>query len=372
MYSEAFFETDMRKLVEKGLEAIPPESQYAEVIRDVLAWYKEGINWEACWNRVMDKYYETLYLQSGSEDNYLELHHGNIDVRLNGAFVVIGLLYGEGDPDQTIIISTRCGHDSDCNPSTAGGILFTSIGLKNLPERFTSELDRERKFSYTPYDFPALSEVCLKLAKIVIERAGGKVIGDDATGHFTLPQKPVTMKSYVSAARPEPIANSRFTKEEMSRIEVHDARVKREFKRFLPEWELINCAEMRATGQSKTHVSGVPGNTGSAFVTLPRDAESPCVIQKSVKIPAGKKTTLQLTVASVPKMGGPWQLMVRVDMADHFVRTIDKPETFSWKNIEIDLSEFAGRQIELELYNNPVGDWTTSFAAWQRIEIVSE
>ena len=30
----------------------------------------------------------------------------NIDAKLNGAYIVMGLLYGEGDPDKTLEIST--------------------------------------------------------------------------------------------------------------------------------------------------------------------------------------------------------------------------------------------------------------------------
>jgi hypothetical protein len=41
--------------------------------------------------------------------------------------IVMGLLYGEGDMDKTIIISMRCGQDSDCNPSNAAGVLATSL-----------------------------------------------------------------------------------------------------------------------------------------------------------------------------------------------------------------------------------------------------
>lgn len=142
MYAEAFFETDMRKVIEKGLEAIPAESQYTMVVRDVLTWYDEGIDWQACWKRLMDK-----YMGKGSP---LIRHNGDLDVRINGAYVIIGLLYGEGDLDKTMIISTRCGNDSDCNPSNAAGILFTSIGRNNLPERFTSALNTEKEFSFTP------------------------------------------------------------------------------------------------------------------------------------------------------------------------------------------------------------------------------
>ncbi len=52
----------------------------------------------------------------------------NIDAKLNAAYVVMGLLYGNGDFTRTLEISTRAGQDSDCNPSTAGGVLATMIG----------------------------------------------------------------------------------------------------------------------------------------------------------------------------------------------------------------------------------------------------
>jgi hypothetical protein len=55
----------------------------------------------------------------------------NIDAKINGACIVMGLLYGNRDLDQTTIISCRCGHDSDCNPSSAAGILFTTIGMES-------------------------------------------------------------------------------------------------------------------------------------------------------------------------------------------------------------------------------------------------
>ena len=57
----------------------------------------------------------------------------NIDAKVNAAYVVIGLLYGEGDFTKTLEITTRCGQDADCNPSTAGGILGTILGYDKIP-----------------------------------------------------------------------------------------------------------------------------------------------------------------------------------------------------------------------------------------------
>ncbi|MFV1968497.1 MAG: ADP-ribosylglycohydrolase family protein, partial [Pirellulaceae bacterium] len=39
MYAEAFFCDDMVTIAKAGLACIPAESQYAEMVRDVLAWY---------------------------------------------------------------------------------------------------------------------------------------------------------------------------------------------------------------------------------------------------------------------------------------------------------------------------------------------
>ena len=57
MYAEAFFEDDPVKIVEAGLKCIPAESQYAECIRDVLAWYRQEPNdGQKPWQKIEEKY----------------------------------------------------------------------------------------------------------------------------------------------------------------------------------------------------------------------------------------------------------------------------------------------------------------------------
>ncbi len=125
MYGEAFFESDQRKLVDYSLLAIPAESGYAEMVRFVIAAHdKHPDNWEAAWQEIEDK------AKASGWDTA-------VDVRINGAYVYMGLLYGEGDFWKTMNISMRCGRDSDCNPSSAAGILGTAIGMKGTPEKWT-------------------------------------------------------------------------------------------------------------------------------------------------------------------------------------------------------------------------------------------
>jgi hypothetical protein len=220
MYAEAFFEDDMEKIVRAGLKCIPHRSRYAECIRDALAWYKQyPDDWQKTWHLINEKYHLNpdyrLFSCSGPDSDF------NIDAKINGAYIVMGLLYGKGDPDETIIISTRCGQDSDCNPSNAGGILFTTIGFKNLPDRFKSALNMEGKFSHTPYNFPTLVNVCEELARQVVFRAGGR-IERDAKGKevFVIPIHRPRPSRLEQCWAPGPAANSRFTDRELAKLDV--------------------------------------------------------------------------------------------------------------------------------------------------------
>ena len=220
MYSEAFFENDMEKIVLAGLRAIPKKSQYAECIRDVLAWYKQNPdNWEKTWQLINEKYHLNPDYRRFSCDK----GEFNIDAKINGAYIVLGMLYGEGDPDKTIIITTRCGQDSDCNPSNSGGVLFTTMGFRNLPDRFTSALNPEGKFSHTPYNFPTLVKVCEQLARQAVKQGGGRIEKNkDGQEVFVIPVRKPKPGKLEQCWEPGPVANSKFTQEEMTQIKASD------------------------------------------------------------------------------------------------------------------------------------------------------
>ncbi|MDX9974280.1 MAG: ADP-ribosylglycohydrolase family protein, partial [FCB group bacterium] len=184
MYSAAFFEKDPEKIVRAGLACIPAESQYAECVRDVLEWWKANPkDWEKTWGLIEAKYNENPeYRKASCGDKKKSF---NIDAKINGAYIVMGLLYGEGDPDKTIVIATRGGQDSDCNPSSAAGILFTALGMAGVPDKYKSALNREGVYSQTEYSFARLLEVCETLARDAVLRAGGKIEKDD-TGKETM------------------------------------------------------------------------------------------------------------------------------------------------------------------------------------------
>jgi hypothetical protein len=145
-----------------------------------------------------------------------------LDVKQEGAFALLGLLYGGGDPDRTIILSMRGGSDSDCNPSSAAGVLFTSLGLSKLPPRFYRKLDESRVFSYTAYNFPALLAVCDRLARQALPRSGGRIERKGGEEIFVIPVKAPAATKFEDIKNPGPPAGSRFTEQERARIKVQD------------------------------------------------------------------------------------------------------------------------------------------------------
>jgi ADP-ribosylglycohydrolase len=173
MYGQAFFERNPREVVTKALKVLPAESQYTRLIRDILIWNRQyPSNWKRTWEKVESKWnHKDSFCPRGVLNNF------NIDAKLNGAYVAIGLLYGRRDFSQTIEITARCGQDSDCNPASAGGILGTMIGYEAIPEVWKQGIPAiaDKKFSYTDYTFNTIVESSVSLAQKAVLESGGKV-----------------------------------------------------------------------------------------------------------------------------------------------------------------------------------------------------
>lgn len=186
MYAAAFFESDPREVVELGLKSIPAESGYARIIRDLLDWSATEPDWEKTWARLTEKWDRDDACPDGALNDF------NIDARLNGAFVALGLLYGKGDFDRTLEVSTRAGQDSDCNPSSAAGILGVILGYDRIPEKWKAGIPAiaDEKFDYTSYSFNEIVASTVARALKVVERAGGRVTDSEIIVPHEEPKAP--------------------------------------------------------------------------------------------------------------------------------------------------------------------------------------
>lgn len=172
MYSVAFTSSDVSFVVKEALKTIPKESEFYQCISDVIKWHQQyPKDWHSTWFELQKKWANDMVCPQGVFVPF------NIDAKINAAYVVMGLLYGNGDYTTTLDISTRAGQDADCNPSTAAGVLGTIVGYKNIPAKWKMGLQEieDMNFSYTTISLNKVYGLTYKHALEMIKRNGGKV-----------------------------------------------------------------------------------------------------------------------------------------------------------------------------------------------------
>jgi hypothetical protein len=178
MYALAFTSNNVEQIVSQALKTIPKQSEFYQCINDVIGWHKKYPNdWKQNWMEVQRKWADDIGCPDGVFSPF------NIDAKVNAAYVVIGLLYGGGDFTKTLEISTRCGQDADCNPSSAGGILGTVLGYNKIPAYWKQGLREaeEIDFKYTTMSLNDVYQIGMKHALANIQKNGGKVEGERVT-----------------------------------------------------------------------------------------------------------------------------------------------------------------------------------------------
>lgn len=176
MYTQAFVSNDIQFVIREALKSLPPESRYYQTIADVLKWHEMyPDDWKQTWFELQKKW----TAEKGCPDGVFKAF--NIDASINGAYIALGLLYGQGDYGKTIDISTRAGYDSDCNPANAAGILGTMLGYSNIPDYWKLGIDKveDQRFVFTDLSLLNVYEVGFKHALAMIERNGGKINEND-------------------------------------------------------------------------------------------------------------------------------------------------------------------------------------------------
>lgn len=119
--SIAFVETDIRTAIERALTYVPADSRVATTIRLVMEKYDAGAPWLETRQAVVDYNGDWGAFQAP----------GNL------GFVVMGLLYGEGDFLQSLLYAINCGDDTDCTAATVGAFLGILKGTAGIPSDLT-------------------------------------------------------------------------------------------------------------------------------------------------------------------------------------------------------------------------------------------
>lgn len=216
MHSAAFTANSIDEIVKAGMQVIPDGTPFKDVISAVYNYYKDGKTRTETWQMLEDNW---AYDDRCSKYNN---QSANIDAKLNAAYVLIGLLYGEGDFEKSIVIATSCGEDSDCNPSTVASILGNYYGTKCINSKFTQNVDYDKKFSFTDVTLREAIDMDFALAKDVLNNS--PYVTNNGNGTWTIAVNDV-YKSVTKELWPEgfyvnvktiPVGNNRYTFSYMS------------------------------------------------------------------------------------------------------------------------------------------------------------
>ena len=119
MEAAAFVEQDIDKLLDIGVSFIPSDSVIYRMIQDVREWHAELPDWHDTFNQISANY---------GYDKY----GGNCHMVPNHALIILGLLYGQGDYQKSLMITNTAGWDTDCNSGNIGCLLGIRNGLAGL------------------------------------------------------------------------------------------------------------------------------------------------------------------------------------------------------------------------------------------------
>ena len=191
---------EIESIVKKALKVIPAESKFAQCISDVIQWHKEDpSDWKSTWFKTSRKWAIDIGSPLGVFDPF------NIDAKINAAWVVLGLLYGNGDFTRTFEIATRCGDDADCNPATAGAVLAAIVGYKNIPDFWKQGLEKVENLPFMGTTISLLDayDMSFRHAEEMIRRNGGEIKEDEVVIRL---QEPETIPLEVAFEGHYPIA----------------------------------------------------------------------------------------------------------------------------------------------------------------------
>lgn len=182
MHAKAYVANNVTSIVVAGIQSVPEGSKYRAVLDDVYDMYVNDVSFVDAWQRIEDKWVGD---DRCPREGFGPTAAFNIDAKLAGGYIVMGMLYGGGDIEESMRLAIKCGQDNDCTPSTIGSILGNYYGTSVFRKSLVNKIDYDNKFLYTDDTLHTAIDKVLQLAKLQIVRAGGSVVD----GVWTMPEE---------------------------------------------------------------------------------------------------------------------------------------------------------------------------------------
>lgn len=112
--SAAFIESDIDKIINIGLSNIPSNSKYANMVKDIVSFYKKNpASWISC-------------------QHYIDEHYAGLHIWNHSAHIIMALLYGNSEFTYSMEICLKSAGDTDCNCGNLGTILGVLKGYQGI------------------------------------------------------------------------------------------------------------------------------------------------------------------------------------------------------------------------------------------------
>ena len=120
MESAAFIVNDIREIIKVGLSRIPADCRIARSVKLACDSYDKGTAFVAAREAMVKDSADLGWFQAPA----------------NIGFVILGLLYGEGDFGKSVCLANNCGDDTDCTAGTVGAIMGIVLGRSGIPGKW--------------------------------------------------------------------------------------------------------------------------------------------------------------------------------------------------------------------------------------------
>ncbi|HAW97900.1 MAG TPA: hypothetical protein DCX67_05130 [Opitutae bacterium] len=165
---------------------------------------------------------------------------------------------------------------------------------------------------------------------------------------------------YPKTATSKPAKGARVSNTKPNNVPRSGSNLPADVASFAPGWKVRDWGGPAMKPGLRAQWDG----RNKVLLTHPLSKTVPCVLSRKIKVPAGKKSTLELEVTNHPK--GNWKLVVVVNGKEALSEDVTETK---WRKFQIDLSKHAGKPVDVELRNQATG-WSHEAAYWSRIELV--
>ncbi len=169
MQSLAFFESNVKVLLEKALTFIPEDSRVSRCVRLVMREYDAGTPWLTCREKILEETADMTAFQAPA----------------NIAYAVLGLLYGEGDFKKSILLAVNCGDDTDCTAATVGATLGIMGGTACIPADWYEYIGDRIIVGSIDWSFWFQPKTCTELTDRILQQLPAMFLANGYCAEYT-------------------------------------------------------------------------------------------------------------------------------------------------------------------------------------------